>query len=217
MATLKSLVDETTNIKNELKTCHSNLSSALTEKGVEVSSEDKMSSLIDKVGGLGFGVNIQRGFVNFPKNTTKTTVTISKVDKTKSVCLGRSKTVGTYTGYTEAICKLESNTQISLNKGLSYSYEDPFYWEVIEFSGANKVYNISLNSLKNNTMTIKTHTHNLNLANPNKCLVYWTCNTTAQGITPEAVEVFNLTSNTIDVGYEGSYIDNLYISIVEFE
>jgi len=49
MATLKSLVDETTSIKDELKNCHSNLSTALSLKGVEVSSEDKMSSLIDKV------------------------------------------------------------------------------------------------------------------------------------------------------------------------
>ena len=49
MATLKSLVDETTNIKNELVECHTNLSNALTEKGVDVSSGDKISSLIDKV------------------------------------------------------------------------------------------------------------------------------------------------------------------------
>lgn len=49
MATLKSLVDETTNIKNELKACHSNLASALTEKEIEVNSEDKLKNLIDKV------------------------------------------------------------------------------------------------------------------------------------------------------------------------
>ena len=49
MATLKSLVDETTNIKNELVDCHSNLKNNLIEKGVECSDTDKMSSLIDKV------------------------------------------------------------------------------------------------------------------------------------------------------------------------
>ena len=42
MATLKSLVDETTNIKNELKECHSNLKNNLIEKGVECSDMDKM-------------------------------------------------------------------------------------------------------------------------------------------------------------------------------
>ena len=49
MATLKSLVDETTNIKNELVICHSNLKNNLIEKGVECSDTDKMSSLIDKI------------------------------------------------------------------------------------------------------------------------------------------------------------------------
>lgn len=49
MATLKNLVDETTNIKNELVTCHSNLKNNLTAKGVECSDTDKISSLIDKV------------------------------------------------------------------------------------------------------------------------------------------------------------------------
>ena len=53
MATLKTLVDETTNIKNELKECYSNLKNNLVEKGVECSDSDKMSSLIDKVNELG--------------------------------------------------------------------------------------------------------------------------------------------------------------------
>ena len=52
MATLKSLVDETTNIKNELKTCHTNLKNNLVEKGVDASSSDKMATLIDKVRGI---------------------------------------------------------------------------------------------------------------------------------------------------------------------
>ena len=52
MTTLKSLVDETTNIKNDLKTCHSNLKNNLIAKGVEVSSGDKLSALIDKVSSI---------------------------------------------------------------------------------------------------------------------------------------------------------------------
>ena len=50
MATLKSLVDETTNIKNELKTCHSNLKNNLIQKGVTCSDNDKISTLINRVG-----------------------------------------------------------------------------------------------------------------------------------------------------------------------
>ena len=49
MATLKSLVDETTNIKNELVECHTNLKNNLIAKGVECSEDDKMSSLVDKI------------------------------------------------------------------------------------------------------------------------------------------------------------------------
>ena len=52
MATLKNLVDETTNIKNELITCHTNLRNNLIAKGVECSDTDKMTSLIDKVDSL---------------------------------------------------------------------------------------------------------------------------------------------------------------------
>ena len=52
MATLKSLVDETTNIKNELVSCHSNLKNNLIKKGVKCSSTDKMPSLIDKIAGI---------------------------------------------------------------------------------------------------------------------------------------------------------------------
>ena len=49
MATLKTLVDETTNIKDEIVECHTSLSSILTSKNVEISEEDKMSDLISKV------------------------------------------------------------------------------------------------------------------------------------------------------------------------
>ena len=49
MATLQELVNETTNIKNELVTCHTNLKNSLIEKGVECSDTDKMSTLINKI------------------------------------------------------------------------------------------------------------------------------------------------------------------------
>ena len=52
MATLKSLVDETTNIKNELVECYTNLKNNLIEKGVECEDSDKMASLISKVKGV---------------------------------------------------------------------------------------------------------------------------------------------------------------------
>lgn len=61
MTTLKNLVDETTNIKNELVSCHSNLKNNLIKKGVKCSSTDKMSSLIDKIDGIVVGDNVVAG------------------------------------------------------------------------------------------------------------------------------------------------------------
>ena len=49
MATLKSLVDETTVIKNELKSCHTNLKNNLIAKGVVCSGSDKVSDLVNKI------------------------------------------------------------------------------------------------------------------------------------------------------------------------
>ena len=49
MATLKQLVDETTNIKNELKTCHANLKTNLIDKGVQILEEDKILNLVRKI------------------------------------------------------------------------------------------------------------------------------------------------------------------------
>ena len=68
MATLNNLVDETTNIKNELKTCHTNLKNNLIEKGVECSDTDKLLSLVGKVGEIELGKKWASGehIVNFP-------------------------------------------------------------------------------------------------------------------------------------------------------
>lgn len=68
MATLKQLVDETTKIKNELKTCHTNLKNNLIDKGVECRDTDKLLSLVGKVGEIELGKKWASGehIVNFP-------------------------------------------------------------------------------------------------------------------------------------------------------
>lgn len=68
MSTLKQLVDETTNIKNELITCHANLKNNLIEKGVECRDTDKLLSLVGKVGEIELGKKWASGehIVNFP-------------------------------------------------------------------------------------------------------------------------------------------------------
>ena len=81
MTTLKNLVDETTNIKNELVACHSNLKNNLIKKGVKCSSTDKMSSLIDKIDGIVVGDNVIAGSsLQLFNYTSSTTISIRKGD-----------------------------------------------------------------------------------------------------------------------------------------
>lgn len=64
MATLNNLVDETTNIKNELKTCHTNLKNNLSSKGVTVSPSDKMGALCTKVGTIEVAKKVASGTIS---------------------------------------------------------------------------------------------------------------------------------------------------------
>ena len=73
MATLKSLVDETTNIKNELVKCYSNLKSNLISKGVECSESDKISILINKINGITLGKKWASGIGLMSTSTTSYT------------------------------------------------------------------------------------------------------------------------------------------------
>ena len=61
MATLKKLVNETTNIKNELAVCYSNLKNNLSDKGVECSATDKMLNLINKINYIQQSYNVVAG------------------------------------------------------------------------------------------------------------------------------------------------------------
>ena len=80
MATLKSLVDETGNIKNELVECHTNLKNNLIAKGVECSEDDKMSSLIDKVDSIStrkYGCGFFKTVYSIPETTYGTGTNIA--------------------------------------------------------------------------------------------------------------------------------------------
>ena len=88
MATLKSLVDETTNIKNELKSCHSNLKNNLINKGVSISSGDKLSTLVNKTNELGVKINKQSGELVLNNTNSSYDIAISKIDLNKSVSVG---------------------------------------------------------------------------------------------------------------------------------
>ena len=61
MSTLKNLVDEVGNIKNELATCSNTLKNKLTDKDVAFNGADKLLSLINKVGDIKTGKRYATG------------------------------------------------------------------------------------------------------------------------------------------------------------
>lgn len=83
MSTLKQLVDETTNIKNELIVCCNNLKNNLADKGVEVLSSDKMPNLIDKVKDISTGLKYATGILydgfGHYHSTSSTPATVKKL------------------------------------------------------------------------------------------------------------------------------------------
>lgn len=65
MSNLKELVNETTNIKNELVACHTNLKNNLIEKEIECSNNDKMLNLISKIRNIELGKKWAKGTGTF--------------------------------------------------------------------------------------------------------------------------------------------------------
>lgn len=96
MSTLKQLADETTNIKNELRTCHSNLKNNLIEKGVECSNTDKLLRLANKVGEIELGKKWASGehIVNFPSTFVYSVeIDLSNLSFTPSVVVCELKNI----------------------------------------------------------------------------------------------------------------------------
>lgn len=126
MATLKNLVDETTNIKNELVTCYSNLKNNLIEKGVECSDTDKMSSLIDKIGDIGNIYISDNEVVSIPEQ-------IATVDNNKTLHLLSYK------------CNAKGSLRVSSEL---YGYNSNSYFKIEHLSN-----NIVVNSKKISSLT----------------------------------------------------------------
>lgn len=121
MATLKSLVDETTNIKNELVECHANLKNNLSAKGVECSDNDKMSSLIDKVDNIkGFKIipgdtyNVP-GFTSISKDTYSTMYVVQDYKMTMGGNLKLQFSYNISTAYSNF--NIPANITFTVNRG----------------------------------------------------------------------------------------------------
>ena len=157
MATLKNLVDETTNIKNELVICHSNLKNNLIKKGVECSDTDKMSSLIDKINEISLeslgGRKWASGILNYTRDTDVASITIAhNSDFTPTLAfvifelywtsevtcayVGVSNlgTMSTYNGYTTAttLNLILNDSTITFSYNKTGSMKGNLYWYVFE-------------------------------------------------------------------------------------
>lgn len=218
-SSLKSFVDHIGNVDKDIDYLRYKLYDNLTAKGVECSDTDKMSSLVDKVNELGLVASSQSGVVDFSTSGYSKTIDISEVDLSKSICYSRRYLNGSLiASRVDTVCTFKSSTSIELTRKESYAMTGyKVYWEVIEFkSGVKSVFNklLSWGSYHG----IGTYTHNLGYENPNKCIAFYSYNTSAQASNPPSVSVFNLTSNSFDFSAlsGGAYISNLNVFIVEF-
>ena len=120
MATLKELVNETTNIKDELKTCHTNLKNNLVEKGVECSDNDKMLSLINKVEQIKTGSKFASGISSI--NQSNSSIKVSGLDFEPNIVIIRYK--------------YSSNTYVGIFHK-TYTYINSSNWFILMYANGN--------------------------------------------------------------------------------
>ena len=87
MSTLKQLVDETTNIKNELKTCHTNLKNNLANKGIECSNSDKLLTLVNKIKNIELGRKWATGTAQTNTTNVQGAITVSGLSFRPSIVI----------------------------------------------------------------------------------------------------------------------------------
>lgn len=95
MPTLKTLVDETSNIKNELVTCHTNLKNNLINKNIELTGQEKLLELVGVVEGIELGKKWATGILS-NNLTLGETVSLPTLDFEPSIMILIAKTVYYY-------------------------------------------------------------------------------------------------------------------------
>lgn len=157
MTTLKKLVDETTNIKDELVTCYTDLKNNLITKGVECSDADKLLSLVNKVGEISTAVTVESSdnvlmelgslakyvTVQVPPNSTKKQFTFTSTFKGSIRFLVVFNSAG---GYIDGVFlkndlimktitgKLNTNT-------MSFDFSDVNVGDILSFGFKNRIVN----------------------------------------------------------------------------
>lgn len=174
MATLKELVNEVTTIKNELKTCHTNLKNNLASKGVTVASSDKIASLINKIPSISTATkvsasdNVLISFIGSDRLTDVITVPGTASGSTKvPLCVFNFKNpfVGSLRLYMEAYSKS--------------------YWSYAKFKFVKNGQQVKLVSFSAQSSTFSVDFTNISKNDVIEIYVYQTLNTQNQsfGIT----------------------------------
>ena len=149
MPTLKSLVDETSNIKNELVNCYDNLKTNLIAKDVEVLPTDKILNLINKVGNMELGKKWA---------TQDITIQIGDGDNTSSI--NTSYTLNANFGFTPSIVFLEFPKIVPGHSSWNLPIYNCIMSSTQQFRYANKFQlnidlSITVTSISNTGVTIK--------------------------------------------------------------
>lgn len=192
----------------------------LKEKGIEVVENESLSSLITKVEGVGTSIKRQSGF-SVMGSGGKTTINISDIDLSKSVCWGKWCGPTNYNNWHQ-LCMTDfiSSNEVELSIGYSTSTSSPwYYWEVLTFErGIKSIHNIKLDSMFFYNVTgdaKKTFYGNFNISNPSKCFKFLSLKTSTSSHDKNMVDIINIQSNSFDVVWSSHTPSMVNVYIVE--
>lgn len=136
MANLKELVDEITNIKNELVTCHATLANTLTNKSIDVLETDKVLDLISKAGNLLNPIISYGDDIVYSTNNT----TASNINNLSYIKLRTFNTFNTLSNAQYKIKSVKFSTSLSTNLQ-DYGGPRYLYLKMIVKDGSEEIMN----------------------------------------------------------------------------
>lgn len=167
MSTLKQLVDETTNIKNNIVNCNNVLREKLTSKGVNFENSDKHLTLINKIDAIEikkFGANYFKLVNEFPalgnvRPPVDASHTLSEdIDVIYVECVN-----------TRAMTSVGSITVSILINNIQ---KDSYYIQCSEWS-VDMTYRFCFAAKKNDVITIRVTSSNGGNINRHSCKLYY--------------------------------------------
>lgn len=217
---LKQVMLHNKELEKEISYQNFRLGDKLKEKGINVNENESLSSLITKVEGVGTSIKRQSGF-SVMGSGGKTTINISDIDLSKSVCWGKWCGPTNYNNWHQ-LCMTDfmSSNEVELSIGYSASTSSPwYYWEVLTFErGIKSIHNIKLDSMFFYGVTgdaKKTFYGNFNISNPSKCFKFLSLKTSTSSHDKNMVDIINIQSNSFDVVWSSHTPSMVNVYIVE--